>query len=69
MRAFVRLKQALYAHKELALKLDLLKERFGKRLDKHDKEIAVIFEAIRKMLTIEEKPKRRIGFLPGQGSK
>ena len=66
MRAFVRIKQSLYAHKELALKLDLLEERFGKRLDRHDKEIGVIFEAIRKMLTIEEKPRRKIGFVQGE---
>ena len=63
MRAFVRIKQALYANHELALKFDLLEEKYGKRLDKHDKEIAVIFEAIRKMLVIEEGPKRKIGFL------
>jgi hypothetical protein len=32
------------------------------RVDKHDSDIQKIFDAIRKMLTIEEKPKRKIGF-------
>ena len=68
MRAFVKIKQALAIHKKLALKLDLLEERFGKRLDKHEQEIALIFEAIRKMLTIDEKPRRRIGFVVGKGT-
>ncbi|MFA5112896.1 MAG: ORF6N domain-containing protein [Candidatus Margulisiibacteriota bacterium] len=63
MRAFVKFKQALFFHKELALKLDLLEERFGKRLDKHEREIGAIFEAIRKMLIVEERPKKRIGFI------
>ena len=32
------------------------------KLEKHDKEIHVIFEAIRQLMTPPEKPKRRIGF-------
>lgn len=63
MRAFTRLRQIIATHGNLGLKLDLLKEKFGKRLDKHDREIALIFDAIRKMLTIEEKPKDKIGFV------
>jgi hypothetical protein len=58
MRAFVKLRQMLANNKELALKF---KELEG-RVDKHDSDIRAIFDAIRKMLTIEEKPKRKIGF-------
>ena len=59
MRAFVRIKQTLVTHKEVSRKLKELEDRS----DKHDSQINAIFDAIRKMLTIEEKPKRRIGFL------
>lgn len=58
MRAFVKLRQILVSHTELAQKF---KELEG-RVDKHDSDIREIFDAIRKMLTIEEKPKRKIGF-------
>jgi hypothetical protein len=61
MRAFVKLRQILATHKELAQKF---KELEG-RVDKHDSDIRMIFDAIRKMLTIEEKPKRKIGFQAG----
>jgi len=61
MRAFVKLRQMLANNKELALKF---KELEG-RVDKHDSDIQLIFDTIRKMLTIEEKPKRKIGFQAG----
>jgi len=58
MRIFVNLRQMLAKNKDLAQKF---KELEG-RVDKHDSDIRAIFNAIRKMLTIEEKPKRKIGF-------
>jgi len=62
MRAFIRLNQFIHAHKELERKFELLEEKVGKRLKRQDEEITAIFNLIKKMLTIEEKPKRRIGF-------
>lgn len=58
MRVFVRLKEIISTHKELAHKLSELE----RRLKKHDGEIRTIFEAIRQLMTPPEKPKRRIGF-------
>lgn len=59
MRAFVKLRQILSAHKELAYKLSELE----KKIEKHDVEIKAIFEAIRQlMLPPKEEPMRRIGF-------
>jgi len=58
MRAFVKLRQILSTHKELAHKLDQLEGR----IEKHDGEICAIFEAIRQLMTPPETPKRRIGF-------
>ncbi len=58
MRTFVKVREILSTHKELAAKLHELE----KRADKHDKEIHAIFEAIRELMNIPEKPKRQIGF-------
>ena len=40
---------------------DKLKE-LEARLDKHDKEIAIILDGIHKLMRKPEKPKRQIGF-------
>jgi phage regulator Rha-like protein len=58
VRAFVRLREELATHKELAQKL---KELEGK-LEKHDHTIVAIFETIRRLMAVPKKPKRRIGF-------
>ena len=60
MRAFVKLREMLSAHKELAHKLNELE----RKTEKHDIEIRSIFEAIRQLMSPLEKPKRRIGFHP-----
>jgi hypothetical protein len=52
IRVFTRLRELLASHKELRDKID-----------EHDKQLKVVFETIRKLLTPpEEPPKRRIGF-------
>jgi hypothetical protein len=69
VRAFVKLREVLATHKELAEKLGLLEEKVGK----HDQEIQAIIQAIQRLIEAshqhpkeepakEEPPKRRIGF-------
>ena len=58
MRAFVRLRRALEANRELARKFSELE----RRIDKHDSEIAAILEAIRQLMAPPAKPRREIGF-------
>ena len=58
MRVFVKVKQILSAHKDLAHKL----EKLERKIEKHDEEICTIFEAIRQLMVVPEKPKPRIGF-------
>jgi hypothetical protein len=58
MRAFVRLREALSLHKELAHKLAELE----RKISGHDKDIQNIFEAIRQLTTPAEPPRREIGF-------
>jgi len=60
MRAFVKLREFLSTHKELAHKLGELE---GK-VNRHDTEILMIFDAIRQLMAPPpEPPKRKIGFL------
>jgi hypothetical protein len=58
MRAFVQLRRALEANRELARKFSELE----RRIDKHDSEIAAILEAIRQLMAPPAKPRREIGF-------
>ena len=58
MRTFVKIREILMNHKELALKLSEMEQK----LAKHNKEIMAIFQVIRRFITKDEKPKGKIGF-------
>ena len=58
MRAFVRLRQTLAAHKELDQKLKELERHVGE----HDEQIGAIFEAIRQLMRPPETERKKIGF-------
>ena len=61
MRAFVKIREILATHKELAERLSELE----RRMDKKDNEIMALFEAIRKLMAPPpEKPKGKLGFFP-----
>jgi hypothetical protein len=55
MRAFVRLRRMLAENADLSRKLAALER-------KYDKQFKVVFDAIRALMRVEEKPKRKIGF-------
>ena len=58
MRTFVKLRDLVHAHKEIASRLQELEQKFGS----HDIQIRSIFEAIRELMKPPEKPKKPIGF-------
>lgn len=60
MRAFVRLREILSTHKELAFQFRELERKVGK----HDEDIQAIFRAIQRLMAEPEKPKGRMGFYP-----
>jgi len=61
IKTFVKLREIMATHKELAFKLTELE---GK-IEKHDDEIQAIFEAIRQLMAPpQEPPKPKIGFHP-----
>jgi hypothetical protein len=61
MRAFIRLRQILASHAELARKLNELEK-------KYDAQFREVFEAIRQLMVPPEPKKRPIGFRPGNKS-
>ena len=58
MQAFVRLREIMSTHKDLARKLDEIERKLGE----HDEKFAVVFEAIRQLMAPPAAPSRRIGF-------
>jgi hypothetical protein len=55
VRTFVRLREMLVSHKDLAFKLEEMEK-------KYDHQFHVVFESLRQLLAPPEKPKRPIGF-------
>ena len=58
VRAFVRLRELLSTHHQLAAKLNELE----RKLSTHDEQIVVLLEAIRQLMEEPVPEKRRIGF-------
>ena len=59
VRAFVKLREMLATHKDLARKVDKLERKLGT----HDEDIKSLATAIRKLMALPARPKEKIGFL------
>ena len=55
MRTFTKLRQMLSTHEDLKRKIESLEK-------KYDQQFQIVFEAIKQLLEIEDKPKRKIGY-------
>ena len=55
IRTFVRLRQLMAAHSDLARKIEMLE-------NKYDAQFKVVFDALRKLMAPPDPPKRKIGF-------
>jgi hypothetical protein len=62
VRAFVKLRDLLATHKDLARKLEELEQH----VKGHDQQIQAIFEAIRQLMNPPEPAKEKIGFRVGE---
>ena len=61
MRAFVKLRELMATHKELARKIEEMEK-------KYDAQFKVVFDAIRELMTPPPKPGRKIGFRRERGA-
>ncbi len=60
MRAFVRLRQMLSTNKDLERRFDALEERY-------DEQFKVVFDAIRALMSEDERSRKKIGFKVKEG--
>lgn len=58
IRAFMKLREMVSLHKELAQKLNQLERKY----EGHDEQIQAIFQQIREFVTSKDNPKKKIGF-------
>ena len=63
MRVFVKLREMLATHKDLARKF----EKLEKRMEAHDEQIQAIFAVIQQLMAPPEKKKNKIGFEINEG--
>jgi hypothetical protein len=59
MRAFVRIRELIAGRQDLILRLDALEARY-------DAQFRSVFEAIRALISDEDRPRKRIGFRTGE---
>lgn len=59
MRVFVKIREMLSSHKDLAKKLDELEK-------KYDSQFKTVFDALRQLMQTEAKQKKTIGFRVGE---
>ena len=64
MRTFVRLRQLLASHEDLARQLEELRSK----QEEHGQQIQAVFQAIQYLIEAPAEPKRRIGFPVSRGS-
>ena len=76
VRAFVRLRETLAAHKDLAAKLRILEKKTEALALRHDSfaadtrlQLRQVFEAIRELMRAPEPKRRPIGFVTSDGKK
>ncbi len=62
MRAFVKLREMLSTHQEVLQKLEQLERNY----QRHDAQIKIVFDAIRKLIEAPGRPQRKIGFAPSK---
>jgi hypothetical protein len=59
VRAFVRIRQMISSHEDLRKKIEAMEE-------KYDGQFRIVFDAIRELLRVESRPKKKIGFKTGE---
>lgn len=58
IRVFTRMRALLLTNKDILLQLEKLEKKTGR----HDEQIALVFEYLKKLFTSPQQPRRRIGF-------
>ena len=70
VRAFVKLREILASHRDLAAKLEAIERRLASHdaeFGEHAKHLRAAFKAIHRLMESPVKPRRQIGFIPNAG--
>ena len=65
IRIFTRMRELLLTHKDILIKLEQMEKKMvkqGGKLQKHDRDIRLIFEYLKQLLDPPQEPRLRIGF-------
>ena len=62
IRAFNQLRKMIVSHDDLKRKIEAMEE-------KYDEQFRIVFEAITQLLEVDEKPKKKIGYLKERQAK
>jgi hypothetical protein len=65
IRVFTRMREFLSENKDIFLKMEIFEKTFlkhNKKLSKHEKEIQIIFAALKRLINPPISPRKRIGF-------
>ncbi len=65
IRIFTRMRGLVFTHKDILVKLEQLENkvlRHDQSIRKHDSDIQLVFEALKKLLQQPEMPRKKIGF-------
>ncbi len=57
MRAFVKLRELVATHKDLARKIELERKQH-----QHDQQLTAVYSVVKRLIAPPRKPKRKIGF-------
>lgn len=65
IRIFTRMRELLLTHKDILIKLEQMEKKVinqGGKLQKHDRDIRLIFEYLKQLLNPPQEPRPRVGF-------
>lgn len=65
IRIFTKMRELLLTHKDILIKLEQMERKMmkqGGKLQKHDKDIRLVFETLKQLLDPPREPRPRIGF-------
>jgi hypothetical protein len=67
IRIFTKLREMLLTHKDILLKMEKVEKNMMQqdgKMKQYEKDIQIIFEALKQLLNPPQKPRKRIGFKP-----
>lgn len=62
VKVFIRMTEVISMREELTIEIKKLEQKFGSKLNRHDKELKLLFEAIHQLMGPPNPPRNKIGY-------